>query len=65
MAMTARTDNRHSSLKRRIRQFYKLLNQQDFERCYQMIDPRVRIKPSSVTLFQYQNASRFSLASHP
>src|SRR5437868_12130103 len=56
MAMTNRADNRLTSLKRRIRQFYQLLNQRDFERCHQMIDPRVRLEPSSVTLFQYQNA---------
>lgn len=56
--MSTRTENRQSSLKRRIRQFYQLLNQRDFGRCHQMIDPRVRLKPSSVTLFQYENALR-------
>jgi hypothetical protein len=33
-----------------------LLNDRDFGRCHRMIDPRVRAKPSSVTLFQYQNS---------
>jgi hypothetical protein len=56
MAMTTRTENRQASLKRRIRQFYTLLNQGDFERCRQMIDPRIRLKRDSVTLFQYQNS---------
>src|SRR5258708_26120783 len=58
MAMTTRTENRQASLKRRIRQFYNLLNQGDFERCRQMIDPRVRLKRDSVTLFQYENSLR-------
>jgi hypothetical protein len=62
MAMTTKTENpkkaenRQSSLKRRIRQFYDLLNQRDFGRCYQMIDPRVRNKASSVTMLQYENS---------
>src|SRR5579862_9665739 len=51
-------ENQQAALKRRIRQLYNLLNQGDFARCHQMIDPRVRLKPSSVTLFQYQNALR-------
>ena len=50
------TENKQSSLKRRIRHFYDLLNQREFERCCQMIDPRVREKSSSVTLLQYENA---------
>src|SRR5947208_748956 len=58
MAMTTRIENKQSALKRRIRQFYKLLNEHEFARCHQMIDPRVRLKPSSVTLFQYENALR-------
>jgi hypothetical protein len=56
LAMTTRTENRQASLKRRIRQFYNLLNQGDFERCRQLIDPRIRLKRDSVTLFQYQNS---------
>jgi len=54
--MTTRTDFRQSSLKRRIRQFYALLNDHEFGRCHQMIDPRVRAKSSSVTLFQFTNS---------
>jgi hypothetical protein len=56
MAMSTRTTNNQASLKRRIRQFYNLLNRRAFGLCYRMIDPRVRFKPSSVTLFQYENA---------
>jgi hypothetical protein len=58
MAMTTKTDRIQASLKKRIRQFYELLNAGDFARCHQMIDPRVRAKPSSVTLLQYENALR-------
>jgi hypothetical protein len=58
LAMTTKTENRQSSVKRRIRQFYDLLNQRDLRRCYQMIDPQVRLKPTSVTLYQYENALR-------
>lgn len=56
MAMTTKPESRRTSLKRRIRQFYNLLNQRDFRRCHEMIDPRIRLKPSSVTLLQYQNS---------
>jgi len=56
MAMKTKKETTQSSLKRRIRHFYDLLNRRDFARCHQMIDPRVRLKPSSVTLFQYENA---------
>jgi hypothetical protein len=58
MAMNTRTETRQASLKRRIRQFYNLLNQGDFARCRQMIDPRIRLKRDSVTLFQYGNSLR-------
>src|SRR4051794_4866256 len=58
MAMTTPTKNRRTSLTRRIRLFYKLLNSRAFQRCYQMIDPRVRLKPRSVTLFQYESSLR-------
>ena len=54
--MTAR--NRLTSLKRRIRQFYDLMNQKDVERCHGMVDPRIHLQPKSVTLFQYGNTSR-------
>jgi hypothetical protein len=56
--MTTRTTPQQTSLRRRVRQFYRLLNQRDFGRCHRMIDPHVRAKPSSVTLFQYENALR-------
>jgi len=56
MAMNTKRENKRASLKRRLRQFYELLNKREFDRCHQMIDPRVRQKPSSVTLFQYENA---------
>jgi hypothetical protein len=58
MAMTNRIEAGQASLKRRIRQFYGLLNRGAFERCRRMIDPRVRLRPSSVTLHQYENALR-------
>jgi hypothetical protein len=54
--MSTTTDTRQSALKRRIRHFYDLLNDRDFGQCHKMIDPRVRAKSSSVTVFQYQNA---------
>jgi hypothetical protein len=62
VAMTVKAASQQTSLKRRIRQFYELLEQQDFARCHQMIDPRVRQKPSSVTLLQYQNSLQEFLA---
>src|SRR5205823_1123636 len=43
---------------KRIRHFYGLLNEGRFEECYRMIDPAVRDKPSSVTLYQYQTSLR-------
>lgn len=43
-------------LTRRIRQFYALLNDRDFRRCHEMIDPRLLEKPSTVTLLQYETA---------
>jgi len=52
------------SVKRRIRLFYDLLNQHDFKRCFQMIDPRIRRVPTSVTFFQYENALSQFLESH-
>jgi hypothetical protein len=63
MAMSTTTKQRHKSdsssqaaLKRRIRNFYVFLNQRDFKRCFDMIDPRVREKPASVTLLQYEHS---------
>ncbi|HEV3260721.1 MAG TPA: hypothetical protein VG013_27960 [Gemmataceae bacterium] len=54
--MTTKAEKQQPALERRIRWFYGLLNRRDFDRCHQMIDPRVRDAPSSVTLFQYGNA---------
>ena len=58
MAMSTKTESKTSSLTKRIRQFYKLLNEADIAACHRMIDPRVRLNPASVTLLQYQNALR-------
>ena len=58
MAMIRKIDKMQSSLERRIRQFYSLLNRHDFKRCHQIIDPLIRLNPASVTLFQYENALR-------
>ena len=54
--MSTKTDTKQSALKRKIRHLYDLLNEHDFAQCHKMIDPRVRAKSSSVTLFQYQSA---------
>ena len=54
--MTTQVEKQQATLERRIRRFYHWLNQRDFGQCFQMIDPRVRDEPGSVTLFQYQNA---------
>jgi hypothetical protein len=56
--MTTKGEKHQPALERRIRSFYHLLNRRDFERCFQMLDPRVRNRPTSVTLFQYGNAMR-------
>jgi hypothetical protein len=58
MAMSTKTKNQEAVLRKRVQQFYEFMNGQDFAHCHQMIDPRVRSKPSSVTLFQYANALR-------
>lgn len=55
--MAMKSEREAKSLDRRIRQFYKLLNERDFQRCHEMIDPRVRHRPESVTLLQYLNAA--------
>ncbi len=62
--MNTKLVSKQSSLKRRIRQFYDLLNQHDFKRCFQMIDPRIRRMPTSVTFFQYENSLSQFLESH-
>lgn len=54
--------SQQSALKRRIRRLYERLNANDFAGCHQMIDPRVRDQPTSVTLLQYENAARDFLA---
>ena len=54
--MSTRTDTKQSALRRKIRHFYDVLNRRDFAQCHKMIDPRVRAKSTSVTLFQYQSA---------
>jgi hypothetical protein len=56
MAMKLKTNSQLGTLKRRVRQYYDLLNRREFVRCYQMIDPRVREKSSSVTLLQFENS---------
>jgi hypothetical protein len=58
MAMRTKTASPQAVLKRRIKRFYALLNTGDFQRCFEMIDPRIRAKPSSVTLLQYENSLR-------
>lgn len=55
--MKAKAQTTQASLRRRIRQFYKLLNERNYARCHEMIDPRVRQTSSSVTLLQYANAA--------
>jgi hypothetical protein len=56
--MSAKIKAQTASLEKRIRQFYALLNERKFAECYRMIDPVVRDKPSSVTLYQYENSLR-------
>jgi hypothetical protein len=54
--MKTKSATASATLKRRIRHFYTLLSDGQFERCYEMIDPRVRQKSESVTLLQYEDA---------
>lgn len=42
-----------TALRKRIKRFYEHLNYEDGDKCYRAIDPRIRKKPTSVTLFQY------------
>jgi hypothetical protein len=58
MKTKSRKTNPAASLRRRIRRFYELLNAGAFASCFDMIDPAVRNKPTSVTLLQYENALR-------
>jgi hypothetical protein len=56
--MNMKTKTATASIERRIKQFYGFLNSGEVERCYQMIDPRVRAESTSVTLLQYANSLR-------
>ncbi len=56
--MNAKTKAQRISLEKRIRLFYSLLDERKFTECYRMIDPVVRDRPSSVTLYQYENCLR-------
>jgi hypothetical protein len=62
--MSTKLATKQLSIKRRIRQFYDLLNRHDFNRCFQMIDPRIRRTPTSVTIFQYENSLAQFLEAH-
>jgi len=54
--MTSKTATSQFSVKRRIRQLYDRINQRDFKRCFQMIDPQIRQVPTSITFYQYESA---------
>src|SRR5688572_23706553 len=56
VAMKTKSPTTSAALERRIKQFYKLLNQRDFKRCYSLIDPQIRHRATSVTLDQYANS---------
>jgi hypothetical protein len=56
MTMIKSPPNPQASLKRRIRQFYGLLNRHEFTRCHHVIDPRIRNNPRSVARFQYESS---------
>lgn len=60
--MTTKNASQQSSLRRRIRRFYELLSERQIERCHQMLDPRIREQPTSVTFLQYDNSARDFLA---
>lgn len=62
MAKNAHKDRALVALRKRIALFYAALKRGEFARCHEMIDPRVRAKPSSVTLLQYENSLREFLA---
>jgi hypothetical protein len=47
-----------SALEKRIRQFYELLDEQNFGKCFRHIDPAVRGESFSVTEYQYENSLR-------
>jgi hypothetical protein len=51
-----------NALEKRIRQFYQLLNEENFGKCFRHVDPVVRGESSSVTEYQYENSLRRFLA---
>ncbi len=54
--MTIEEKTQATALERRVHQFYALLNDRNFEKCYAMIDPVVREDPGSVTFLQYRQS---------
>ena len=56
--MRTKTATLGASLKRQIQRFYKLLDQGRFSECYDLIDPRIRDKPTSITRLQYESSLR-------
>ncbi len=54
--MTTKVETQALPVKRRIRRLYGLLNRGEFKRCFEMIDPRIREMPTSVTFYQYESA---------
>src|SRR5438132_12137689 len=56
--MTTRVANGRvlAALRRKILLFYDHLNRGEFEWCFRAMDPRIREKPTSVTLYQYINS---------
>lgn len=59
--MKTKAASQQAALKRRIRQFYRLLNSGDWDRCYRMIDPLLLAQPSTITLLQYTACARHFL----
>ncbi len=49
---------RTDAMNRRVRQFFDPLNQGDFERCYRMVDPDLRVGPDAVTLRDFEESWR-------
>lgn len=54
--MKTKPENLTAAIHRRIKRFYHLLNEEKVDKCYLMIDPRLRKQASSVTLLQYANS---------
>src|SRR5688572_24165498 len=42
-----------AALVRRVQKFYELLNSEEFEKCFLMIDPALRDDPASITQLRY------------